>query len=680
GLFAARGGYTDKDSLFILLTARVVAPSAKPNGSTGTSSGLKKASDPAVLLSDGKILFQQGKMDEAERKLQEVLVREPNNQAALYYLSLIKQARAQVDQNIPSLARNVPGPEGAPANERSESPRQKISQKLNDITFDKVSYANSTLVEVIRNLTEQATRWDPDREGINFLLNRNQFGPDFDPRTGQPRSPASDVDLTSVKVNVDRRNVRLVDVLDAIVKSADHPIKYSIFDYGVEFSFHDTNAVELHTRTFRVDMEKFFEKYPVVASPYGTNSETTAIQITVIKFFNDVGVNLAAPKSVFFNDRQGTLTVRATDEDLERIQSALDAGKLSLPRVFAGADAAGFSAFTRTFKVDVNTFFLELEKRGVISPQTNAIVSTAATPSGQRSIRGIVTDSDQSTFRVNVQNGLLTYFRGQGVDLQAPKSIFYNDRQSTLTIRATKEDLDTIEQLLNVLNTPTPQVTVKARFVEVDEELLKTLLASGFAASTNRTQDRILTEEQLRPILRGLNLIHEGEVTTLSGRQANFQVVDVQDVLFFGTNKTAMLPIKTNAMPFGTFLDVIPVVAVDGYAIQLKVIPSVTEFLGYQAYAANTTPMAKIRRRTTTMDAIIQDGSTLMVGDLGDEWVVTKPDGTVARHPFDADHGKPMVVFVTATIIDAAGNRVHGDNANAGTKSMPARTISYETK
>lgn len=45
----------------------------------------------AQEIQDGKVLLQSGKLDEANAKLKEALARDPNNQAALYYESLIKQ-------------------------------------------------------------------------------------------------------------------------------------------------------------------------------------------------------------------------------------------------------------------------------------------------------------------------------------------------------------------------------------------------------------------------------------------------------------------------------------------------------------------------------------------------------------------------------------------------------------
>ncbi len=363
-------------------------------------------------------------------------------------------------------------PQVADGNVHTNTARQKISQKVNEITFDKVSYANLPLVEVIRNLTEETKRRDPDEEGLNFLLNRtqptiNQYQSwtNFDPTTGEPISQApSDFDIASVKITAELKNVRLADALLEIVKGADHPIRCSFLDYGVEFSPKPTGP-ELHTRTFRVDMKKFFEKYPVVATPYGTNADDpTAIQITVIQFFNEVGVNLAPPKSVFFNDRQGTFTVRATDSDLEHIiDRRMMLANSTLRRwISREPTRSRLHAFTRTFKLDVNTFFLALQKIGVLPVATNGIVSTATTPSGQRTLQRVMSDSDASTFRSEFQNALLTYFKGRGVDLQAPKSIFYNDRQSTLTVRATEEDLGKLEQWIAELNTPEDSESAKA--------------------------------------------------------------------------------------------------------------------------------------------------------------------------------------------------------------------------
>jgi type II secretory pathway component GspD/PulD (secretin) len=56
-----------------------------------------------------------------------------------------------------------------------------------------------------------------------------------------------------------------------------------------------------------------------------------------------------------------------------------------------------------------------------------------------------------------------------GVNLQFPpgKSVFFNDRLGYLFVKATEDDLDTIERALQVMNQVPPQVHIKARFIEV---------------------------------------------------------------------------------------------------------------------------------------------------------------------------------------------------------------------
>jgi general secretion pathway protein D len=69
-----------------------------------------------------------------------------------------------------------------------------------------------------------------------------------------------------------------------------------------------------------------------------------------------------------------------------------------------------------------------------------------------------------------------TFFATLGVDLAAPgKSIFFNDRSGELFVRATDQDLDTIERAVEMLNMVAPQVHIKARFIEVEQDDSKSL-------------------------------------------------------------------------------------------------------------------------------------------------------------------------------------------------------------
>src|SRR6202012_1125284 len=125
-----------------------------------------------------------------------------------------------------------------------------------------------------------------------------------------------------------------------------------------------------------------------------------------------------------------------------------------------------------------------------------------------------------------------------------------------------------------------------------------TLLTGGLRNSINNvnvptvaTVTGILTDPQFRVVLHaleqrdGADLLNQGEVTTLSGRQANFQVVDVQTIVTGapanstgGTatpaggigggnviqNQGASINYTLESDPYGTTLDVVPYVCADG--------------------------------------------------------------------------------------------------------------------
>ena len=67
------------------------------------------------------------------------------------------------------------------------------------------------------------------------------------------------MDASSINVKLTLNDVRLADVLDAIVLVADHPIKYSIEDYAIVFSGRGPEPMQLETRTFKIDPNTFYQ-------------------------------------------------------------------------------------------------------------------------------------------------------------------------------------------------------------------------------------------------------------------------------------------------------------------------------------------------------------------------------------------------------------------------------------
>lgn len=159
----------------------------------------------------------------------------------------------------------------------------------------------------------------------------------------------------------------------------------------------------------------------------------------------------------------------------------------------------------------------------------------------------------------------------------------------------------------------------------------------------------------------------------LSGAMQTFaQVVQAPQPL-------AAIQPTTTPIPLGPTLDVIPHVSADGYTIQMSLIPTLTEFLGYddpgqfQAIVGNLaapTPLPRFRIRQVTTSSIVWDGQTIVMGGLIAEKVAKTRDkvpvlgdlplvGRLFRSEAKSSSKKNLVIFVTPTIIDPAGNRIH---------------------
>lgn len=346
---------------------------------------------------------------------------------------------------------------------------------------------------------------------------------------------------------------------------------------------------------------------------------------------------------------------------------------------------------------------------------------------------------------VAVATALRDRLSKEGVDLDPVKNpgkaIFYHDRQGMLVVRATLQDLDLIEAELAVMNTAPPQINIKCKFVEVPlndakntgfdwylGNMLITNSATGgkfnpaptpiAPGSSNQllgstltgpstspfTHMGVLTDPQYRVVIKalqqrsGAEILAQPEVTTLSGRQAQMKTVKIQTVLK-GINERALAApgitatngdesslFVTEQMEFGPTLDLTASVLADGYTIALRVVPTVTEFLGYAEGQTNRVavyvngkkkwvfpPVPSIQLIQMNTDVQVQDGQTVVLGGMVvSEAVSTIKDqvpmlgdlpllGRLFRSESKTSIKKNVLVFVTPTLIDPAGNRIHSE-------------------
>ena len=146
---------------------------------------------------------------------------------------------------------------------------------------------------------------------------------------------------------------------------------------------------------------------------------------------------------------------------------------------------------------------------------------------------------------------------------------------------------------------------------------------------------------------------------------------------------SAIQPI-TQSIETGPILDVVPYVLSDGYTINLALIPSLTDFNGYDTAPTipgitgglNVVsvpvilPNFTVRQVVTTVN--VWDNQTVVIGGLISSQVQSTKDkvpiigdvpmfGRLFQSASKNTIKKNLMIFVTATIVDPAGNRVHSD-------------------
>ncbi len=364
-------------------------------------------------------------------------------------------------------------------------------------------------------------------------------------------------------------------------------------------------------------------------------------------------------KAVFFNDRTGILFVRATMTDLDIIEQAIAALNESPPQLTIEAK---FAEFTQD---DSRALGFDL----------------------------LLGNVSISSDRMGIQGGTAPSMNGA----DPPNTIF----PSTGGVPT-------------VFPNPTGDQLLTSG--------LRNFGADGGPFPTLATMTGILTDPQFRMVIRalerrgGVDVLAAPTLTTLSGRQATIKANDIQFIVasssanqqgaaggagitpgvgvgIGGGNTpigTTIQP-QTAPLPVGPTLDVIPYVSADGFSIQMTLLPSLVEFVGYddpgpftiiaQGGAGSTVgpslvaqlPLPRIRVRQVMTSCVVWDGQTVFLGGLMAENVHKTKDkvpvlgdlpflGRFFRSESFSTQKKNLAIFVTPKIIDPAGNRVHTED------------------
>ncbi len=735
--------------------------------------------EAAKLVQDAKLYYETGRLKEAQDVLARALRIQPDNQGAHYYLDLVnarmfatearlreinsKKMLMEVEQAwsdpIKRSALEIPNAYARTNANHPSDQRQAIYQKLRTIRLAEWGpIDNLPLSEVVRQISDEAKRRDlavPGRApGLNIFIAGNADSAGgaalggVDPN-GLPIAPdpaGSDLNAVPLRLGTKLTDLSLEQVLNVIEKIAERRIKYSVEDFGIMISPRAAEPTPLHTRFFHVDPNTFQQGLAnVTAANFGESQN---------------GGGSGGGGGGGGRGGGGGGGGRGGGGGGGGRNNQGGGGNQGGQNGQSGGGGASFASVS---------IAPGGAQQGGARPGGAAQAGQPGGAAGAAGAGGLqfLTEVTASAVVIPVvQNFFLT----AGVSLADPgKAVFYNDKLGMLMVRATLADLDLIEKAMQILNMAPPQLTIRAKFMEVNQDDNRALgfdwylgnitsaggriasqggtapsLAGGelgpfpnpsiplLPAATDQlvtgglrnsapalgTVTGILTDPQFRVVVRALeqrgasDLLSAPEITTMSGRQAQIKVVDIQYIVTdLEADQTAagggttgvgggttggggvgslILPL---AEPFelGPVLDVVPYVNADGYTITMTILPTLKEFLGYddpglfvaQIQGASAggaspsaltqpTPLPKFRLRQVATTAMVWDGQTVVLGGLISEKVQKQKDkvpilgdlpfiGRFFRSESSSSSKKNLVIFVTPRLIDPAGNPLHSE-------------------
>ena len=659
------------------------------------------------LFREGKILMNSGQYDEADRRFQQILEIDPYNEDATALLKSLERTRNEIgvdaqdesrvhllrqvtDAWIPPVAHDVRPPKSEQVSTSIGSEalhQQKILEKLNTIIIPEVNYREAVVSDVITFLSDESRRLDPEKNGVNIVLGAGVTAPAAPgaPTAPPPAPGASAVaptesgagtagEIEGRKITLSLRNVPLIDALKYVTQLAD--LKYRIQSSAVIILPSSAPEGEMVTRVYAVNPGAIRSLVTVTNYPSATQQTqatggggggatqtapltqqgpvTTLPPISIAvsdvkQLFTEAGVqfpsNSTAAASFYYNERTSTIIVRNTVENLENFERVLATLNTVPPQVEIEAK------FVEISQSDLDELGFDWQVGGTQLGSFDASGGNggAAFPPGSGSA---------GSPNLDVTSGL----RGSSV-IQANAIDALLAGAGFGTVATSSDQIGTIR---GILTNPQFQVIIKALAQKQSTDTLsspKVTTISGAQAQIRVAQEFIYPTTFTAPTATAA-----GGGTTGGGAAA----------------VTPSIPSAFASRSVGVVFNVTPTVGADGNTINLTLIPQVTDFLGFINYGGpislaagnnvvttfNDIKQPLFSTRDLVTSVVIWDGQTVVLGGLVSESLTKIDDkvpflgdlpmvGRLFRSRTTQRSKRNLLIFVTARLIDPAGNPVH---------------------
>lgn len=611
--------------------------------------------------------------------------------------------------------------------------RARLLAALDRIVIPNFEVTDETLGSVVRRLEQAAKEADPQGRGMNFIINE----PDD---TGA-------LAKTVIKTIPPLQETKITEVIAQVVAGAEKRIQADVESYAVVFNAWRDDSKQLHTRRFAGLGPAFQRHIGGFLTQGQTNLQVAVRAFGAANGveFQDLDAKALADippqglPAVFYNDRTGILFVRATLVDLGRIDQAIQ--RLNFPaEMHAGTTRAALEqqliegeatlAKLRTRYLEAHPKMVEaLARQADTQAALKALSAEAPTaqpvPHRENSALIQTLERDRQVAAEEISRLRQDLENGTGVRSELEAKL----KRLTDVEAKIKEQLGHMRQAANGggrSESDPPQVQLSVFFAEITEGSADDIgldwlfgqartnnpaLESGLVTNlpAGRTplngdrlrvdrlavsgQSAVLSAEQFTALKErlegrnGVDFLTAPKVTTLSGRQAQVTVGEprtlVTGVVATDGSPTndASVSYVTDQVSVGPLVDLFP--AAEGTGWRVKVVASVTEFLGYDDPGATnrvlaqtfggkplkgTAPLPRLRMRETQAEVLAHGGETIALrGPLADEVIRFKDKvpvlgdipmlGRLFRSEGRQVRHKRLYVFIQPVSIDAAGNR-----------------------
>ncbi len=669
------------------------------------------------LLYRGESYYNQAQFDHAMKEYREILRIDPYNKAARrgmekvnaaksdYYRAAYDQTRAQmlmeVDRaweiSVPPLIQTGVGNVGAELT-NSENPALYLRRKLQTIQLKNVEFTADTTVRQAINFLRLRAREldngepDPERRGLNFVFRDRGISDNGGAEIGLEEEEEDDggggfednAKIENIKLGeLNLRNVPLEEALRQICETTG--LRYKVENYSVVLMrATDLDDSEMYTRTFRVppDFKTLIKggggDDDGGGDPFDEGGGSAIAEDSAQELLLKSGIPFPDGSSAIFSRARSVLTIRNTANNLDIIENLVNSLKDIKPKQIKmmtkfveirqeNTDELGFDWIISPFGLTGNSMFLGGGTIGNGTPKVQG--DFGAGPNGSV-ISGIPSVANQNVS--NIATGGL--------------------RSGDYSI--TRDSIDSF------LNNPNRTAQNSA-------------VAPGILSLTG-----LFTDGQVQMIMRGLaqkkgsDVMTAPSIVSRSGEKATIEIIrefiypteyeppelpnqigggggDEDDA---GANVFPVTPATPTAFETrntGVTLEVEPTLGEDGYTIDLRFAPEIVEFEGFINYGSpiqtpatdglgnpivvtiteNRIEMPVFSTRRVNTALTIYDGHTVAVGGLMRENVQNVEDkvpilgdlpliGRLFQSKSENHIKSNLIIFVTAHIIDATGQRV----------------------